>query len=61
MKNRVSGGFITFLYVFIKSKNTREQMKLFIFILIYITSTIFLIQVCTRHMDQIRDQKKSGN
>lgn len=28
MKNRASGGF-TFLYVFIKSKNTSEQMKLY--------------------------------
>lgn len=54
MKNRASGGF-TFMYVFIKSKNTSEQMKLFIFIIINIISTIFLIEVCTRHMDQIKD------
>lgn len=47
-----TGGF-AFLYIFIKSKNTSEQMKHFIFI--NIISTIFLIEVCTRHMDQIQE------
>lgn len=58
MKNRAPRA-LPFLYVFIKSKNTSEQMKPFIFIFINIISTIFFTEVCTRHMDQIRDHKKS--
>lgn len=42
MKNRASGGF-AFLCIFIKSKNTSEQMKHFIFI--NIISTIFITDV----------------
>jgi len=37
-----------------KKKNTSEQIKNFIYIFISIISTIFLTEICTKYMDEIK-------